>query len=93
MKTAEPTRKTTESTRKDNAVSRWLSFRPEIKVVDCTIRDGGLMNNHHFEDNLVNTWNWATSPRGRASSWASTATGNIARRRRCAALWAATRRR
>ena len=38
---------------KDNATSRWLSFRPEIKVVDCTIRDGGLMNNHHFEDKTV----------------------------------------
>ncbi len=23
-------------------------FRPEIKVVDCTIRDGGLTNNSHF---------------------------------------------
>ena len=38
---------------KDNATSRWLSFRPEIKVLDCTIRDGGLMNNHHFDDALV----------------------------------------
>ena len=38
---------------KDNAASRWLSFRPEIKVVDCTIRDGGLMNNHHFDDQMV----------------------------------------
>jgi len=38
---------------KDNAASRWLSFRPEIKVVDCTIRDGGLMNNHHFEGKTV----------------------------------------
>lgn len=37
----------------DDAASRWLSFRPEIKVVDCTIRDGGLMNNHHFEDKIV----------------------------------------
>ena len=37
----------------DNAASRWLSFRPEIKVVDCTIRDGGLMNNHHFDDQIV----------------------------------------
>jgi 4-hydroxy 2-oxovalerate aldolase len=46
MKTAEPARK-------DNAASRWLSFRKEIKVVDCTIRDGGLMNNHHFEDKIV----------------------------------------
>ena len=23
-------------------------FRPEIKVIDCTIRDGGLMNDSHF---------------------------------------------
>jgi 4-hydroxy 2-oxovalerate aldolase len=37
----------------NDAASRWLSFRPEIKVVDCTIRDGGLMNNHHFNDQLV----------------------------------------
>lgn len=32
---------------------RWLSFRPELKVMDCTIRDGGLMNNHKFEDTVV----------------------------------------
>jgi 4-hydroxy 2-oxovalerate aldolase len=38
---------------KDTAAGRWISFRPEIKVVDCTIRDGGLMNNHHFDDKLV----------------------------------------
>ena len=38
---------------KDTATSRWLSYRPEIKVVDCTIRDGGLMNNHHFDDQIV----------------------------------------
>ena len=38
---------------KDSATSRWLSYRPEIKVVDCTIRDGGLMNNHHFTDQTV----------------------------------------
>jgi 4-hydroxy 2-oxovalerate aldolase len=38
---------------KSNAASRWLSFRKEIKVVDCTIRDGGLMNNHHFDDQIV----------------------------------------
>ena len=28
-------------------------YRKEIKVLDCTIRDGGLMNNHLFSDNLV----------------------------------------
>src|SRR2546425_6296877 len=38
---------------KDSPVSRWISYRPEIKVLDCTIRDGGLMNNHHFDDKIV----------------------------------------
>lgn len=28
-------------------------YRPEIKVLDCTIRDGGLMNNHQFTNELV----------------------------------------
>jgi 4-hydroxy 2-oxovalerate aldolase len=31
----------------------WVSYRPEINVLDCTIRDGGLMNNSHFEDGTV----------------------------------------
>ncbi|MCU0785985.1 MAG: aldolase catalytic domain-containing protein [Verrucomicrobia bacterium] len=44
MKSAKP---------KNTPAARWLSYRPEIKVVDCTIRDGGLMNNHHFDDKIV----------------------------------------
>ena len=28
-------------------------YRKEIKVLDCTIRDGGLMNNHLFADDFV----------------------------------------
>lgn len=28
-------------------------YRPEIKIVDCTIRDGGLMNDHLFDEGLV----------------------------------------
>jgi len=28
-------------------------FREKIKVFDCTIRDGGLMNNHDFDDRFV----------------------------------------
>jgi 4-hydroxy 2-oxovalerate aldolase len=24
----------------------WVTYRPELKVLDCTIRDGGLMNDH-----------------------------------------------
>ncbi len=31
----------------------WITYRPELKVLDCTIRDGGLINNHQFSDNLV----------------------------------------
>ncbi len=38
---------------KQSTAGRWVSYRPEIKVLDCTIRDGGLMNNHRFDDNLV----------------------------------------
>ncbi len=30
-----------------------LMFRPEIKVVDCTIRDGGLTNDSHFTAKTV----------------------------------------
>ncbi len=32
---------------------RWVSYREDIKVLDCTIRDGGLMNNSHFDDKTV----------------------------------------
>jgi 4-hydroxy 2-oxovalerate aldolase len=31
----------------------WITYRPELKVLDCTIRDGGLVNDHFFEDGLV----------------------------------------
>jgi len=27
----------------------WVSYRPELKVLDCTVRDGGLMNDHNFD--------------------------------------------
>lgn len=30
-------------------------FRPEIKVIDCTVRDGGLMNKWQFDDEFVRT--------------------------------------
>ena len=28
-------------------------YRPQIKVIDCTVRDGGLMNKWQFEDQFV----------------------------------------
>lgn len=31
----------------------WITYRPELKVLDCTIRDGGLINNHQFTDEVV----------------------------------------
>lgn len=31
----------------------WITYRPELRVLDCTIRDGGLINDHMFEDGLV----------------------------------------
>jgi len=43
--------KKTES--KDGFGQQWVSYRPEIKVIDVTIRDGGLMNDHRFGDDVV----------------------------------------
>ena len=31
----------------------WITFRPEIKVLDCSVRDGGLMNDSKFDDAFV----------------------------------------
>jgi 4-hydroxy 2-oxovalerate aldolase len=38
---------------KKSFARQWVSYRPEIKVVDVTIRDGGLMNDHRFGDDVV----------------------------------------
>jgi len=35
------------------AKGTWVTYRPEIKVLDCTIRDGGLINDHMFDDKFV----------------------------------------
>ncbi len=32
-----------------------VNYWPQLKVLDCTIRDGGLMNNHQFSDDFVRT--------------------------------------
>jgi 4-hydroxy 2-oxovalerate aldolase len=41
------------STEKNNFAGRWVSYREELKVLDCTIRDGGLMNESRFDDATV----------------------------------------
>ena len=31
----------------------WITYRPALKVLDCTVRDGGLVNAHQFSDEFV----------------------------------------
>lgn len=31
----------------------WLTYREDVRVFDCTIRDGGLINNFYFDDDLI----------------------------------------
>jgi len=38
---------------KEKNIGRWVSYRPEVKILDCTVRDGGLNNNHLFTDEVV----------------------------------------
>lgn len=42
-----------EKKKKKSTGGNWVGFRPQIKVLDCTIRDGGLMNDHVFDEKLV----------------------------------------
>ena len=37
----------------EHAKGTWVTYRPEIKVLDCTVRDGGLINDHQFDDAFV----------------------------------------
>jgi 4-hydroxy 2-oxovalerate aldolase len=39
--------------RKKKIIDSWVTFRPELKILDATIRDGGLINNHKFTDEFV----------------------------------------
>ena len=39
-------------------------YREQIKVLDCTIRDGGLINNHYFTDDFVRAVYQALSKSG-----------------------------
>jgi len=39
-------------------------YRPEIKVLDCTLRDGGLINDHLFDDKFVKAVYKAVSEAG-----------------------------
>ncbi|MFC2067803.1 aldolase catalytic domain-containing protein [Chloroflexota bacterium] len=43
----------TKTDPEEKPMGKWISYRPEIKLLDCTIRDGGLMNGHCFDDEIV----------------------------------------
>lgn len=36
-----------------NRKGNMVSYRPDVKVLDATIRDGGLVNNFYFDDDFV----------------------------------------
>ena len=42
-----------EHVKDEHAKGSWLTYRPDIKILDCTVRDGGLINDHQFDDDLV----------------------------------------
>jgi len=44
---------TTTRGKNKKAKGTWVTYRPDIKVLDCTVRDGGLINDHNFEDGFV----------------------------------------
>lgn len=37
------------------ASAPWITYRPELKVLDCTVRDGGLVTDSQFTDEFVKT--------------------------------------
>ncbi len=38
-----------------SASARWVSYRADIRILDCTVRDGGLINDHKFDDKFMKT--------------------------------------
>jgi len=35
------------------AKGSYVTYRPDIAILDCTVRDGGIINDHKFEDGFV----------------------------------------
>ena len=53
MKTAKEDKTMETAKVEESPAKQWISYRPEIKILDCTMRDGGLMNDHQFDDGIV----------------------------------------
>ena len=45
-------------------ISNLIAYRPDVKVVDATLRDGGLVNNFYFTDEFVKALYLANLPAG-----------------------------
>ena len=41
-------------------ISSLIAYRPDVKVVDATLRDGGLVNDFYFDDAFVKALYLAT---------------------------------
>jgi len=42
-----------KSTQSARGSAGWVTYRPNIRILDCTVRDGGLVNDHGFGDDVV----------------------------------------
>ena len=70
-----------------------VSYRPDIKVVDCTLRDGGLVNNFEFSEDFVRDlykpmwqqvltiWNSVTRHQRKSLTWMIMVSGSSVMRR------------
>lgn len=50
-----PVLKERKMTKQKDISAESIDYWPQLKVLDCTIRDGGLMNKHQFSDEFVKT--------------------------------------
>lgn len=57
-------KKEKKMTKQQDASAGWVDYWPQLKVLDCTVRDGGLMNNHQFSDEFVRGVHKALSEAG-----------------------------
>ena len=42
-----------KSSEEKTKAAGWVGYRPSLKILDCTVRDGGLVNDHQFDDNIT----------------------------------------
>jgi 4-hydroxy 2-oxovalerate aldolase len=59
-----PSERRGKMTKKQDVGGDWVSFNPDLKVLDCTIRDGGLVTNCEFEDDFVRAVHQSLSAAG-----------------------------